>query len=105
MEPSSELREWIENDEWQRMNVSEQLADAYLQDVGVQLRSYTKAEMRKSKTPDFSAWKNGEFCFFVEVKALLEDEMEPPPSGFAVASRRTKDRVIGLAATTGTDRR
>src|SRR6266852_7519980 len=55
------------------MSPSENIVAAYLQSLGLTPERFPKAEMRKSRTPDFRVLQGGALVFFCEVKNAQED--------------------------------
>ncbi len=55
------------------MDPDEEKVKRYLEERGVTVERFSKAEMRSGKTPDFRVLRNGEFIFYCEVKSSPED--------------------------------
>jgi hypothetical protein len=56
------------------MNSAEQFAQDYLRKYGLRPERFTKAEMRRSKTPDFRAFQGEELVLYCEAKHVQRDE-------------------------------
>jgi len=48
--------------------------EEYLNSHGLRVERFTKAEMRKSRTPDFRVYAGDELAFYCEVKTAQKDE-------------------------------
>lgn len=55
------------------MNPSEEIAAAYLKSLALTPKQFTKAEMRKGRTPDFRVLCGDALAFYCEVKNAQED--------------------------------
>jgi hypothetical protein len=56
------------------MNAAEQFAEDYLRARGFRPERFTKAEMRRSKTPDYRVFQGGELVLYCEAKHVQRDE-------------------------------
>ncbi|HEV3040557.1 MAG TPA: hypothetical protein VHA33_22530 [Candidatus Angelobacter sp.] len=52
----------------------ERVAFEFLTKHGLRGERFTKAEMRKSKTPDFRVFRDNQFVFFCEAKHVQYDD-------------------------------
>jgi hypothetical protein len=56
------------------MDPDEERVKAYLENHGLTVERFSKAETRTGKTPDFRVFRNGEFLFYCEVKSSPKDK-------------------------------
>ena len=65
----------------------------YLESLGLRVKRFTKAEMRRGRTPDFRVFAGSELAFYCEVKTAQEDDWldkqlaEAPPLTLVGGSR------------------
>jgi hypothetical protein len=57
-----------------KQNLGEQFALEFLERRGLHAERFSKAEMRRGKTPDFRVFKGSEFVFYSESKHVQHDE-------------------------------
>ena len=69
----------------------------YLIGAGLRVDRFSKAEMKRGRTPDFRAFANGELAFYCEVKTAQEDEWlhrqwaAAPPETLVGGERQDQD--------------